>query len=122
MFLLDNPYVSDFMKQSVLELGQSVLDTDTARRLTAGFDLDFIDEIEFSSRLAGGERVLANSENALAYILKCECQPDLARQIDVCKDKALFRETAASLHPDFMFGRASGDEVEIGRASCRERG
>ncbi|BCS88691.1 ATP-grasp domain-containing protein [Pseudodesulfovibrio sediminis] len=111
MILLDAPYVSDFLKQSVKDLGQSVLETDSARNLAGDAGLDFVDAIEFSSRMGRGERVLANSENALEHVMKCGCQPDLARQIDICKDKALFRETVASIHPDYLFRRALFDEL-----------
>lgn len=111
MFLLDAPYVSDILKRSVKELGQPVLDTETARRLAGDADLEFIDEIEFSARLGMGQRVLANSENALEHALRCGCNEDLARQIDICKDKALFRETVAALHPGYRFFRASFDDL-----------
>jgi len=111
MFLLDAPYVSDFLKQSVNDLGQSVLDTPGARRFTKGTDIELIDEVDFASRLGAGERVLANSENALAHIFECGCNEDLTRQIDTCKDKALFRETIAALHPCYKFLRATVDEL-----------
>ena len=111
MFLLDAPYVSDFLKETIRDLGLPVLDTPDARRLTAGVDLTFIDEIDFAARLGAGEKVLANSENALARIFDCGCRPELARQIDVCKDKALFRETVAELHPDYRFVRVGFDDL-----------
>lgn len=111
MFLLDAPYVSDFLKQTVRELGQSVLDTPNARKYASGVELDFIDEIDFAARLGKGERVLANSENALEAIFACGCSEELARQIDICKDKALFRETVAPLHPGYMFERVAFDDL-----------
>ncbi|QJB55959.1 ATP-grasp domain-containing protein [Pseudodesulfovibrio sp. zrk46] len=112
MFLLDAPYVSDFLKKSVKELEQAVLDTPEARRLAGDAGLEFIDQIEFSARLGMGQRVLANSENALEHALRCGCNEDLARQIDICKDKALYRETVAPLHPGYRFFRASFDELD----------
>ncbi|MCJ2165722.1 MULTISPECIES: ATP-grasp domain-containing protein [unclassified Pseudodesulfovibrio] len=121
MFLLDAPYVSEFLKQTIRDLGQSVLDTPSARSLTAGVELDFIDESDFAARLGAGEKVLANSENALAHVFKCGCRPELARQIDICKDKALFRETVAELHPDYRFMRASFDalaDLDISAMPC----
>ncbi|WP_319541138.1 ATP-grasp domain-containing protein [uncultured Pseudodesulfovibrio sp.] len=111
MFLLDAPYVSDFLKKTVRELGQPVLDTPEARALAGDAGLDFIDAVDFSARLGAGEKVLANSENALEHVIRCGCQPDLARQIDICKDKALFRETVADMHPDYRFMRVSFDDL-----------
>lgn len=111
MILLDAPYVSDFLKQSVADLGLSVLDTETARAMTAGADVSFIDTVDFTARLGKGERVLANSENALMHIFGCGCNEELTRMIDVCKDKALYREALADLHPDYRFLRAAPDAL-----------
>lgn len=111
MFLLDAPYVSDILKQTIVDLKQPVLDTLGARRMTEGYDIEFIDEIEFSARLAMGQRVLANSENALGHIFACGCNEDLGRQIDVCKDKAVFRETIRDLHPEYAFMTATPEEM-----------
>lgn len=111
MFLLDAPYVSDFLKESVRSLGLPVLDTLGARALAGDAGLEFIDTIEFSARMAVGQRIYANSENALAHMHECGCNDDLTRQIDLCKDKALFRETIKDVHPDYRFMRATFDEM-----------
>lgn len=111
MFVLDYPYVSEFLVKSVKRLGLPVLDTENARALTGGADLNFIDEIEFAARMGLGTRVYTNSENGLEHILRCGCNEDLARQVDVCKDKALFREAVASLHPGYRFLRVPIDEL-----------
>jgi hypothetical protein len=109
MIVLDYPYVSRFLVDSVLELGLPVLDTPQVRLLAGDAPLDYIDEIEFSARLALGGKVYTNSENGLEHVLRCRCNEDLARQIDICKDKALFRETVAALHPDYRFQRLPFD-------------
>lgn len=109
MIVLDYPYVSEFLVDSVRELGQPVLDTPQVRALTGDAELHYIDEIEFSARLALGGKVYTNSENGLEHVLRCRCNEDLARQVDICKDKALFRETVAGLHPDYKFLRVPHD-------------
>lgn len=111
MFVLDYPYVSRFLADSVRELGLPVLDTDNARTLADTPDLNYVDEIEFSARMGLGTKVYTNSENGLEHILKCRCNEDLARQIDICKDKALYRETVAPLHPDYRFERVAFDAL-----------
>ncbi|WP_338669156.1 ATP-grasp domain-containing protein [Pseudodesulfovibrio methanolicus] len=111
MIVLDYPYVSRFLVDSVLELGQPVLDTPQVRALAGDAPLNYIDEIEFSARLALGGKVYTNSENGLGHVLRCRCNEDLARQIDICKDKALFRETVAGLHPDYQFRRVPFDQL-----------
>jgi len=121
MILLDAPYVSDFLKLSVKALKLPVLDTPSARSMTDGADVVFIDTDEFTRRLASGERVYTNSENSLDLIIKAAGDSDLARQIEICKDKALFRETIADIHPDYQFLRATPDslkDLDISHMPC----
>lgn len=112
MFLLDAPYVSDFLRHSVETAGRPVVDTFVARSFMKGLDISFIDEAEFATRILSGERVYANSENGLDVILRNAGQSDLARQINICKDKAFFRETIVSLYPKYRFARVSPDELD----------
>ncbi len=112
MFLLDNPYVSDFLRQSVETMERSVVDTPAARTFMNGSTAPFIDETEFARRILVGERVYTNSENGLDVILRNAGQSDLARQIEICKDKALFRETVAALYPDYRFARVTPDDLD----------
>jgi hypothetical protein len=111
MIVLDYPYVSRFLVDSVLKSGQPVLDTPQARHLAGDAPLNYIDEIEFSARLALGGKVYTNSENGLGHVLRCRCNEDLARRVDICKDKALFRETVAGLHPNYKFQRVPFDRL-----------
>ncbi len=111
MIVLDYPYVSRFLAESVRDLGLPVLDTENGRALAGGAELNFIDRIEFSARLGLGTRLYTNSENGLEHILRCRCNEDLVRQVELCKDKALFRETVAPLHPDYRFARVAADDL-----------
>jgi len=61
--------------------------------------------------MAMGQRVYANSENALANLMNCGCNEDLARQIDLCKNKVAFREAIAGLHPNYRFKRVAIDDL-----------
>jgi hypothetical protein len=112
MLLLDAPYVSDYLRETILRLGQPVLDSERARAMARCDGIDYIDARDFADRLVAGERVLANSENSLDLVLAAAGKSDLARQIEVCKDKALFRETTAPLYPDYRFCRVSADRLD----------
>lgn len=112
MFLLDAPYVSDFLKQTVATLGLPVLDTPIARSFTSGATVDFVDEGEFARHLRSGGRIYANSENGLDQIVRSAGDSDLSRQIGICKDKTLFRKTVAPLHPGYRFMRATPEALE----------
>jgi hypothetical protein len=112
MLLLDAPYVSDFLKKTIETLKQPVLDSSRARAFAAGADVAFIDDVEFARRLQSGERVCANSENSLDLVARAVQGSDLVRQIEICKDKALFRETIAFIHPDYRFMRVDPDYLD----------
>ena len=103
MILLDAPYVSEFLKKTVETLEQPVLDTSIARSLAAGTNISFIDEPDYVSRLQSGKRVYTNSENSLDLVIRGAGESHLARQIEICKDKVLFRETTSALYPDYRF-------------------
>lgn len=111
MFLLDKPYVSEFLKRSVEHLGLPVVETSAAREMVKGAAVPFVDALELSRHIAAGGRVYTNSENSLDVILKNAGDSDLARQIEICKDKALFRETITELYPEYLFARVQFDEL-----------
>ena len=77
----------------------------------AGTDVTFIDEPDFASRLQSGERVYTNSENSLDLIIKSAGESHLARQIEICKNKVLFRETIAPLYQDYHFKGVAFDSL-----------
>lgn len=112
MILLDAPYVSDFLKKTVETLNQPVLDTPCARNFLAVSTADFLTDSDFASRIQSGERVYTNSENSLDLIVKNAGTSHLARQIEICKDKALFRETTAALYPDYQFCRVDPNALD----------
>lgn len=116
MLLLDAPYVSEYLCATAARLGQAVLDTDRARAVVCGRAaadrLRFVGQAELARRIGAGERVLANSENSLDLVLAAARGSDLARQIEVCKDKARFREATACLYPDYRFERVLADGLE----------
>ncbi|WP_243544527.1 ATP-grasp domain-containing protein [Pseudodesulfovibrio tunisiensis] len=112
MIVPDYPYVSDFLKASVSALGIDVLDTAPARALLAGADVRFASRDELADRIARGEAVYTNSENSLEAVLDAAGDSALARRIELCKDKAAFREALAGLYPDFRFRRVPLEELE----------
>jgi hypothetical protein len=110
MLLFDAPYVSEYLIRTAQRLGQPVLDRrDPA---SAALPAGTVDEAEFARRLGAGERVLANSENSLDLVLRAAPGGELARRIELCKDKARFREATAALYPGYRFCRVRADELD----------
>jgi len=105
MLLIDEPYVSGFLKDTLREHNYPVISTPTAKRLLPEGGYHWITEAEASARLreAVAPRVYANSESALPWVTQHGAQHDLVHQVSVLKDKVAFRELIADLFPDFTF-------------------
>ena len=112
MIVLDEPYVSEPLVAWLEESGHPVLDNAPARDLAAqGRALNLVPEDEAARRLGAGERVYANSENALAWIVDHVGNPGLVHAIQLFKDKARMREELKPLDPDLFFRTCSVDEL-----------
>jgi len=105
MFLLDKPYVSDFLIKTIKKNDFQVIDTHVARELAGNANLHFIPEKEAISDLVNNRTIplYTNSENAIAWIAENLKNTDLPRQIDLFKDKFKFRELIKDLYPDFFY-------------------
>jgi hypothetical protein len=108
VFILDEPYVSDFLKQTLLELDAPVLDNATARATLSGHNVTLCPPEEFI-RLAqeNSSRIYTNSENALGWIAENLGDnlgfTSLPAKIELFKDKVRFRELLRDMYPDYTF-------------------
>lgn len=104
MFILEEPYVSTLLADTVAELGLPVLDTPMARRALEGRDIALASSADFAAAAAApGARVYSNSENAIGWIAENLAETDLPRRIALFKDKVAFRELVADLYLDYGF-------------------
>ncbi|MGE4292066.1 MAG: ATP-grasp domain-containing protein [Desulfovibrio sp.] len=111
MFLLEAPYVSEFLKQSVLESGAPVLDNAKARQALAGADAKLTSAEEFARLLRAGGRLYSNSENCIQWIEEHLQGTVLPGRIALLKDKARFRDLTRDLYPDFQYRELALDEL-----------
>lgn len=114
MFILDKPYVSDFLLDSVVHERIPVLKTPFSESIGDGKEIPLVDEKEFASAFMNGEAPLlyTNSENAIGWISKHLGFTSLPRQIDQFKDKIKFRELLRPLDPSFFFTEVQYRELE----------
>ena len=105
MFLIDKPYVSDFLIHTLKENSYPVVATKVAKELIADASLNWIREEEAIASLKNNpsQRIYSNSENALSWIDKHLGETELSKQINFLKDKAAFRDRIKALFPDFKF-------------------
>ena len=104
MFILEEPYVSQLLADTAVELGLPVLDTPMARAALADREARIVGDAEFAlAAIAPGARVYANSENAIGWIAEHLAGSELPERIGLFKDKVAFRELIADMHPDYRF-------------------
>ncbi len=105
MFILEEPYVSDFLKKTAVGMGLPILDNTTARRVLAGTGLKPTPEDEFI-RLASETRlplIYSNSENAIDWVGRNLSRTTLPDQIERLKNKIKFREILKEIYPEYVF-------------------
>lgn len=105
MFLIDGPYVSDFLKQTLEQQKLQVVKTHYAEQELQGYKINFLSEAE-AIRLYDqnpNQQFYTNSENALDWILQNFPNSDLTKKIKSVKDKVQFRDILAEIHPSYYY-------------------
>jgi hypothetical protein len=114
MFLIDKPFVSDFLIETIKENNYKIIATKVARELVKDDSLSWIAEEEAITLLKKNPQVslYSNSENALAWIDQYYGESELSSQLQVLKNKVKFRELIKELFPDFYFKQISIDDIQ----------
>jgi hypothetical protein len=105
MLLIDEPYLSDFLLDTIRRNQYPLIDTPNARALLPEDDLPWIrtqEAIEIMQQQAPYP-LYSVSENGLDWIAQHLPESELARQIRSFKDKYEFRKLIQHLFPDFFF-------------------
>ena len=101
MIILDKPYVSDFLIETIKKNGFDVLDNEISRK--------YFDKSELTSsqdaieKYKNGELFYTNSENSISWIDENLKGTQLSQYIEISKNKALFRQKISPLYPDYRF-------------------
>ena len=105
MLILDNPYVSEFLKDIATEMQIPVLKNEMAAGLNTRKGLNVLDEAEFIRLIKEkGECCLySNSENSIGWISENLGFTGLPEKIELFKNKIKFRELLERIYPDFYF-------------------
>ncbi len=102
MIILEKPYVSDFLIETIKKNNFKVLNNEVARNylpeeyLTSTFET-------IKAYNNDNEPFYTNSENSINWIAKNLADSDLNKMIELSKDKALFRRTLKSIFPNYFF-------------------
>ena len=114
MVILDKPYVSALLENTILESGLPVLRNKAAEKLNLTRKLYYITEKEFIHRVktTGNYLIYCNSENPINWIAENLSFTDLPEKIDAFKNKVLFRDLLKQMHPDFFYKKVKLDELD----------
>ncbi len=113
MYLIDGPYVSDYLKRSLSELSIRVIQTPQAQKFLDTYPINFISERDAIEALNhdAHHQVYTNSENALDWIYDNFPSSELTSTIQKVKDKTLFRQHLKQIHPDYYFQESTHSEL-----------
>ena len=104
MILIDKPYVSDFLIQTITENQIPIIKTIDAEALISSENINWIAEKEAIHKYRNSEsKLYTNSENSIGWISSNLKTTDLPKQIEVFKNKIHFREAVKSYFPDYFF-------------------
>ena len=106
MILIDKPYVSEFLKETLENSQLEVVKTKVATELLASRNINFISEQEAIEQVKNDEKntpVYTNSENAIAWVEENLDFSELPAKNQFFKNKLRFRELVRPLFPNFFF-------------------
>jgi hypothetical protein len=122
MFFLDQPYISDFMRQTLKEHQIPVVATPEALALEPLPGTRLVDPREAATQLNrdlnadGGAApdfpLYTTSENALNWIATHLADTPLPAAINLFKDKLKFREETRTLFPEFSFQKVEYADID----------
>jgi ATP-grasp domain len=113
MFLIDNPFISDFLVDTIRDNNFKIIATKVAKELIKDDSLAWIDEDKAASIIKNNPKIpiYSNSENALNWIEQNLGESELSNKIKILKDKVKFRELIKDLFPDFYFKKIRIEEI-----------
>ena len=102
MIILENPYVSDFLIDTIKKNYYKVLDNEVSRKYFDENELISTEEAK-NLVLSGNESVYSNSENSTDWVLENVPESKLANMIKLSKNKYAFRNAIKSIYPNYFF-------------------
>lgn len=114
MIILEKPYISDFLKETISKLSVPVLDNEIAQNESFPGPVTLVSESDFIEQINSQKAPLlyTNSENSINWIsrnLKATKLPEFIRQL---KDKQVFRELIRQIYPDFFFTYVNEENLD----------
>ena len=105
MIILDKPYISPFLQETVMKNKIPTLINEKPSNLGILLPLNYLTQEKFIELYKNGDRktIYTNSENALQWINSHLDEHELTGQIDNFKDKFKFRTLMQPFYDDYIF-------------------
>lgn len=105
MLLIDHPYVSDFLIETIKSNNFPIVSTTSARALISEEKLNWISEKDAIQQFKENpnQLIYSNSENVISWVENNLGFTKLPSQIEVFKDKIKFRELLKDVYPNYFF-------------------
>ena len=113
MILLDYPYTSDFLIETVVKNQFPVVATREAKEILLGKNANLISEEDAINSIISNplNPIYTNSENSIAWIQQNLKGSPLPEKIETFKNKFRFRELIQEAYPDYFFRSATLSEL-----------
>lgn len=114
MIILDNPYVSDFLRDAAAGIQAPVLRNEMSSGLKPDKALNLLDEAGFIelAKEKGVCKLYTNSENSIDWISENLGFTGLPEKIELFKNKVRFRELLERIYPDFQYREVKFGELD----------
>ena len=107
MIILDKPYVSDFLIDTIRKYQIPVLNIPFLKTINSK-GIKLLSDIEaVRSIVVQHDLLYTNSENAIGWISDNLQETTLPKQIEIFKNKEKFRELISKLYPDFFYKKVA---------------
>lgn len=104
MFILENPYISNLILETLEKNQFEVLENSVAEIFKDKYKLNLVNK--------NCEKIYSNSENSIDWVLNNCKNSNIARLINLCKNKFEFRKALKSVYPNFFFTEISLENLD----------
>jgi hypothetical protein len=114
MIILEKPYVSEFLQQTVVHLQIPVLATEFSRSLLQAGEMNMVEPADFFTALKndGNPLLYSNSENSTELLNRYCPEHPVTNNVNYFKNKSKLREIFSGLNPDVWYHAYSLKELD----------
>jgi len=120
MFIMEKPYVSEFMIDTIVQNDWDILDNEVIQNSgieEGALNIVSSEDAETFYQKQEYPLIYASSENAISWVLEHLPKSNLSSYIKLFKDKIEFRKLLKEIYPNFFFREVDYNEIKNIKAS-----